>query len=173
MKSDPAEDGPELRDAEARARRAFGLTGTSNGDDHHNIPQITRSQLADRSVGEHQRTRFVQDGDVPVVYVTGSSARASSSVQGARRLIVAEAALESERQARQEAERALGEAQSALSDIQARLDHASLARVEVDEALRELRAEKTELEMQLTLARAARREAEARSAALAMSVARG
>jgi hypothetical protein len=172
-KLDSAEDEPELQAAEARARRAFGLTGASDGHDHHNTPQITRSQLADRSVGEHQRTRFVQDGDVPVVYVTGSSAVASSSVHGARRLIAAEAALESERNARQGAERALGEAQSTMSDIQTRLDHASLARAEMDEALRELRAEKGELEAQLTLARLARREAEGLLAALANSVARG
>ena len=173
-KLDPAEDGPELQAAEARARRAFGLTGASDGGDHHNTLQITRSQLADRSVGEHQRTRFVQDGDVPVVYVTGPSAPASSSVHGARRRIAAEAALESERQARQEAERALGEAQAAMADIQRRLDHASLARAEVDEAVRELRAEKDELAAQLALARLARREAEAAiSAEHARPVARG
>jgi hypothetical protein len=169
-KLDQAADGPELQAAEARARRAFGLTRASDGEGHHNTPQITRSQLADRSVGEHQRTRFAQDGDVPVVYVTGSSTPASSSVHGARRLIAAEAALGSERQARQGAERALGEAQSAMSDIQTRLDHANLARAVVDEAVRELRAEKNELEGQLTLARAARLEAEALSAALARPV---
>lgn len=173
-KLDSAEDGPELQAAEARARRAFGLTGASDGGDHYKIPQITRSQLADRAVGEHQRTRFVQDGDVPVVYLTGSSAPASSSVHGARRRIAAEAALDSERQARQEAERALGEAQAAMADIQRRLDHANLARAEVDEALRELRAEKGELEVRLALARVACREAEAAlSADHARPVARG
>ena len=171
---DPAEDGPALRVAEARARRAFGLTDAVAGDDHHGTPQITRSQLADRAAGEHQRARFVRDGDVPVVYVTGSSVPASSSVQAAKRLLAAGGALQSEQRAHQQAERALSELRSALSAIQTRLDQALLARAEVDAALRQLRVEKGELEAQLTLARSARREAEALLAAtLARSDARG
>ena len=160
MISDALGDGPELEAAEVRARRAFGLTIAPDGDVHRNIAQITRAQLADRSVGEHQRPRFVQDGDVPVVYVTGSPASASSSRHGANRLVAAEIALESERQARQRAERARADSQSAVNDIQTRFDHADLARAEADGVLLKLRVQNGELKVQLVLARRAQREAE-------------
>lgn len=158
--SDPIVDEPDLRAAEVRARQAFGLASTSEGIDHRNTAQITRAQLVGRSSDERQRTRFVQDGEVRVVHLPGSTPPDSPLVRGESRLVATEAALESERQARQRAERALTEAQSALHEAQTRLGHASLARAETDEALQKLRAENAELKTQLVLARTAQREAE-------------
>lgn len=151
---------PDLEAAEVRARQAFGLTSPSDSTDHRSTAQITRAQLAGRSSDDRQRTRFVQDGEVPVVYLPGSTPTASPLMRGASRLATTEAALEAERQARQQAERALIEAQSALHEVQTRLGHANLGRAEADETLQKLQAENAELTAQLALARTALQEAE-------------
>ena len=140
--SGPPSEGPELDQAEIRARRALGLIGGApQGAAHRGTVQITRSQLADRVGGDRQRHRFVQDGEVSVVVIPRVSTNSSSAFYSANRLAEAEAALEVERQGRQRAEKALAEAQAALHDLQTKIGHANLARDEATEAAGHLRGE--------------------------------
>jgi hypothetical protein len=154
--SDPARDGPELDHAEVRGRRAFGLvSGTSGGIARHNAPQFGRSRLEERSGGDRQRRRFVQDGEVPVVLV-GGSALASGSTHATNRLADAEVALEAERKARLSAEKMLAAAQALVHDLQTKIGHANLAHDEAVETARGLQAQKDALEAVLVAERETR-----------------
>lgn len=159
--SAPAGSELDLAAAEDRARQAFGLTNAPEGVEHRNTAQITRSQLAGRSGEDRPRTHFVRNGEVPVVYLPGSAPSAESLMHSTSRLVAAETALASDRQARQLAERALAGAQSALHEAQTRLGHASLARAEADEALQKFQVENAEIKVQLEFARAALQKSEA------------
>jgi hypothetical protein len=159
--STPTGNELDLSAAEGRARQAFGLTRGPEGIEHRSTAQITRAQLAGRSAEDRQRTHFVRNGEVPVVYLPGTAPSAESATRAANRLAAAETALASERQARQLAERTLAGVQSALHEAQTRLGHANLAHAEADEALQKSLAENAELKAQLECARTALQKSEA------------
>ncbi len=99
-------------------------------------------RLQDR-FGSAQRRRFVQDGDVPVAYVQRNTSRDTASAAPpaapsalAIRLQRTEADLAAQSAARQQAERAMQEAQAVLRDLRTKLGHVELARNEAVEALR-------------------------------------
>ncbi|MBN9511602.1 MAG: hypothetical protein J0I21_21140 [Alphaproteobacteria bacterium] len=136
-------DSPKLSPAtllneEARMRQALGLR---DGGSTPRPPQ--------RREPEHGGRRFVKDGDVPVVVLTRDrGADASAPVS---RVAAAEAALRTERTARERAERALHESATALQALQTRLAHAELAH---REALAAERAARETAEQALAEARA-------------------
>jgi hypothetical protein len=127
----------QLDDAETQMRRALGL--------HEEAPRHrTESERIDPPVrtpdrygSSIHRRRFVQDGEIPVTVVRrdpGSetlSARTAPTAPSSSRLQRAEMALATELAARDRAERALGEAQALIRDLQTKLGHAELAKDEV------------------------------------------
>ncbi len=137
-----------MQAAEARMRRALGL---ADGGSPPRTPERAepaqrpseRFPPAHHGHGHHKR-RFVQDGEVPVTMVSGrrdapaesAPNRSPSSTGAPSRLEAAENALAHETAARQQAERALAEAQTTVHDLQTKLGHAELARVEAVETLR-------------------------------------
>jgi len=111
--------------------------------------------------GERQKRRFVHDGEVPVVVLAGSmSASSAAGAHATNRLAAAESALDAERAARKRVERALGEAQAQVHDLQTKIGHAELARNEALDAVQELRNETQRLGESLDAERRARAEAE-------------
>lgn len=153
-------------------RRALGLAGGAakpNVADRQESPQRPAERFGPGH-NVHKR-RFVQDGEVPVTVVSnrrdaGGDAvlHRAPSVGGApSRLEAAENALAHETAARHQAERALAEAQALVHDLQTKLGHAELARVEAvqghrreQETVLALRAELRACEERLHAAEAQR-----------------
>lgn len=126
-------------------RRALGLAGGAakpRAPDRQEPAQRPGERFMPGHNG-HKR-RFVQDGEVPVTLVSGrrdgvgdTTSHRGPSVSGApSRLEAAENALAHETATRHQAERALADAQAAVHDLQTKLGHAELARVEAVEGLR-------------------------------------
>ena len=107
-------------------RRALGL-----GDQPTTRVLFSKS---DRSTDRHQRRRFANDGEVPVVVL---NRRETIPAQG-NRPDSAEAALRSEQEARRRSERTLAESQATIHDLQTRLGHAVLERDEARDGGRQL-----------------------------------
>lgn len=129
--ADPA--GPA---AEAQMRRALGLDGRSLSPRPTPRPSPPRAADAAGAPGRH-RHRFVSDGEVPVVVVNSRQDPAALPRPEAA------AALDTEREARRRAERALTAAQASIRELQSKLAqaetklaHVSLARDEAVAALR-------------------------------------
>jgi hypothetical protein len=106
-------------DEEDRMRQALGL----RGDQSNERPAQRREQ-------ERRTRRFVKDGEVPVVVLSPSREHGPDGPAPVNRIAAAEAALRSERTARERAERALRETQATLQHIQTKLAHADLAHSE-------------------------------------------
>jgi hypothetical protein len=126
----------ETDEAEKTMRRALGLDRSSSAPRRASDHQ----QSAER--GFHQPKRpFVRDGEVPVVMLHRSDADRGGKGLGlaGNRLDIAETALRAEREARQEAERSLADAQSQIRELQTRLGHIGLSADEARNAM--LRAE--------------------------------
>ncbi len=101
---------PEEED-EARMRRALGtLEGNRGRQDGHHGPRPAR--------------QFAQDGDVPVVRLSG---RKDPGVAASAKL---EEALQTERAAREMAETALRQANATIQALQTKIAHAEIAHAE-------------------------------------------
>ena len=122
---------PGLDESELRARRALGL---GRGDAPKTRAWPNSEPGRRQSGATHHKSRFVQDGEVPVVLVSNrpgrSEAAASPTGNERSRLADADAALRRERAAREQVERDLVVAQNQVRDLQTRLAHAELARDE-------------------------------------------
>lgn len=106
-------------------RRALGL-----GSTHSAQPAQRRSEPA------HTRSRYVRDGEVPVVVLNRSREAGAASDRGAA---ATRAALVAEQTSRATAERSLAEALATVRSLQAQLAHAELAHGEVLAAERRVR----------------------------------
>lgn len=123
-------------DTEARVRRALGLNSTSPtmGRSHQAAPSSVRQNI------DRPKSRFVRDGDVPVVVLNGrrdnelhnSDLKSGLSSLATNRRDEADIVLKAERKAREGVERRLIEALATIQDLQTKLGHAMLSR---DEAL--------------------------------------
>src|SRR5579871_512054 len=113
-----------LANEEARMRQALGLR---NGPAGSPVPQ--------RREAEQRGRRFVKDGEVPVVVVHSSRdpGRDQGRDQGGEgaapvnRMAAAETLARAERTAREQAERALSEAQATIQHLRTQLVHAEMA----------------------------------------------
>ena len=114
--------------AETRVRRALGLTANS-------LPR--QQQRVDQA---RPRRRFVRDGEVPVVVLSGNG-RSDVSPAVDTRIADLESALAAEQAARASTARSLEEAQATIQSLQTRLVHAELASDEALAAERRARAE--------------------------------
>ena len=127
-------------------RQALGLrNGPSAG-----------GQVPQRREAEQRGRRFVKDGEVPVVVVNSSSR--DDTTGPVNRIAAAEHSARSERHAREQAERALTEAQNAIHQLRTQLVHAEMAH---REALAAERATRDVVEQALREANEARAAAEA------------
>lgn len=108
-----------------------------------------------RGTQDGQKRRFVRDGEVPVMLVSGTRApdapaqRRGSSGPASEQLEAAQAQLRLERTAHEAAERALREAQSVIQDLRTKLGHISMARDEAIEAARRADASRAALASEL------------------------
>jgi hypothetical protein len=109
---------PDNDAAEHRMRRALGLELTASS----RTPRQSRA----RNQG---RTRFIDDGEVPVVMLTGRH-RPEAPDAVREQMAVLQSALDSERMQRLAAERALAEAQATVQNLQTKLAHAEMASAE-------------------------------------------
>jgi hypothetical protein len=122
-----------LPDDETRMRQALGIGG-------HAPDQRPQQRDTDR-----RPHRFVKDGEVPVVFLTTSRDRGTSTP--VNRVAAAEGALKVERAAREQAERSLNEALTVAQQLRTKLGHADLAHQEALAAER-LRREQAERAVQ-------------------------
>ena len=76
---------------------------------------------------EARGRRFVKDGEVPVVVLSGSRDAASAGPAPTNRVVAAEAALRAEHAAREHAEQSLREALAHVQRLQTQLAHAEMA----------------------------------------------
>jgi DNA polymerase III gamma/tau subunit len=152
MPAEPAAgpDGAPSDEAESAMRKALGLLGDSprHRSDADRTPDSGAPRSLDRfggGGGGLHRRRFIQDGDIPVTVVrreaghdTVSQHRtpAPAAVPTSSRLQRTEAALAAETSARERAERLLHETNAVVRDLQTKIGHAELAKIEATEALR-------------------------------------
>jgi len=142
MTDSPADDA-RLRATELQMRRALGLQGDTP-------PRSEDDPLPSQTTGAHRLPRrFVRDGDVPVTVVRRDH---HSDDTGTNQLEVARQAVRAETAARQHAERLLGEAQTAIRDLQTKLAHERLAKDELLHAVRRAETDKqTAVQAHLTV----------------------
>ncbi len=118
-------------------RRALGLRGpTPPGE---GTPQPNIGSHAPRHDIERRSRRFVRDGEVQVVVLGRTRDAGLPAAAPSNRLVAAEAALQTERAARERAERSLQEAQETIQHLQTQLGHANLAHAELLAAERHAR----------------------------------
>ena len=107
-----------------------------------------------RNGADGQKRRFVRDGEVPVMMVTGSRPMENASVrrgpgpQG-EQLEAAQAALRTERSAHDTAERRLKDAETTIGDLRTKLGHIALARDEAIETAKRAEAARAVLAHEL------------------------
>ncbi|MCX7382461.1 MAG: hypothetical protein NT133_13825 [Alphaproteobacteria bacterium] len=119
-------------------RRALERIGSKTPREQR-APQASFSSTpTGRGSQDGPKRRFVRDGEVPVMVVTGTRSadapvqRRGSGGPANEQLEAAQTALRLERNAHEAAERALREAQATIQDLRTKLGHLSMAR---DEAI--------------------------------------
>jgi hypothetical protein len=132
--TESAGDASPLQDVEAQMRRALGLNGIPRRPDAERATAPQPPRPTDRFGAGGPRRRFAQDGEIPVTVLHGR--REHPADAPINRLEAAETAAAGERTAREQAERALAEAQATIRDLQTKLGHASLAQAELQAAVR-------------------------------------
>src|ERR1700722_4238942 len=137
--TDTPQDDARLRATEAQMRHALGLRGKA--------PSRSTADHPSTSTGGSQtpKRRFIRDGEVPVTFIR----RDPDAAPGTNQLDTARQAIRSEAMARERAERSLEEAQVTIRDLQTKLAHERLAKVEALEAAQ--RAATAEQAVQQTL----------------------
>lgn len=155
----------EEESAEAGVRRALGLDVAVRRPERSSQYQRTAAQ----SSASHSKTGSSHANKVDVVVVQARrghglhvaephSANISSALN---RLQVAETALKTERDARENAERSLSELQKTVHELQTKIGHTELAAVEVRHALQQMQNDLQSAEMALLEERSAKAAAEA------------
>jgi hypothetical protein len=130
-----------MRATEAQMRRALGLQSEGPSQPTPTAPSSTPT------MGLHpQRRRFVRDGEVTVQHKEHSA----TGEAGTNQLATARQALREQIAAREDAERALADAQAAVRDLQTKLAHERLAR---DEAVNRAEAARQAAEQLLQAVR--------------------
>lgn len=132
---------------EASMRRALEQMGAKKPrEGRAPAPSFSNAPMGSRNTSDGQKRRFVRDGEVPVMMVSGSRPPEGQSQRRAagpvsEQVDTAQTALRGERSTREAAERALREAQGTIQDLRTKLGHIALARDEAIETAK--RAEMT------------------------------
>jgi hypothetical protein len=100
-------------------------------------PSFSNAPMSSRNSIDGQKRRFVRDGEVPVMMVSGSRPPEGQSQRRAAgpvsdQIEAVQMALRAERAGHEAADRALREAQTTIQDLRTKLGHVALAR---DEAI--------------------------------------
>ncbi len=98
-----------------------GFTANRSGEQRQGERPVQRREP------DRRTRRFVKDGEVPVVVLSGSREHGPDAPAPVNRLAAAESALDAERAARERAERSLHEALAAVQHLQTQIAHANLA----------------------------------------------
>jgi hypothetical protein len=139
--TDNVPDDARLRSAEAQMRRALGLRGDAPpAESNHQPATLTSGSLS-------QRRRFVRDGEVPVTVVRREHHH--DGEPGTNQLEAARQAIRSQAAATERAERSLEEAQAVIHDLQTKLGHERIAKVEAIDAVRRLEADRQTIQQAL------------------------
>jgi len=125
-------------------RQALGLTGSRTQRERPQAQPSFKGQLQQRGQADGQKRRFVRDGEVPVMMVSGArppegSTQRRGGAQG-EAVEAINAQLRAEKGAREKAERALRDANATIQDLRTKLGHIALARDEAIEAARRAEA---------------------------------
>ena len=143
----PEDGAGQLDDqSEASMRRALERIGAKKPREGRTpSPSFSNAPMSGRNTVDGQKRRFVRDGEVPVMLVTGSRPpEGQSQRRGAGpvsdQIEAANMALRSERAAHEAADRALREANATIQDLRTKLGHIALARDEATEAARRAEA---------------------------------
>lgn len=137
---------PQADQTEASMRRALERIGSRTPREPRSHQASFSSTPTGRGSQDGQKRRFVRDGEVPVMVVSGTrSAEAPPPRRAApgaanEQLEAAQAALRLERTAHEAAERALREGHATILDLRTKLGHISMARDEAMEAARRAEA---------------------------------
>jgi septal ring factor EnvC (AmiA/AmiB activator) len=138
--NDSEPDDARLRSTEEQMRRALGLRSDVPASDGHHPPPINN--------GLHPpRRRFVHDGEVPVTVVRREHHHDGET--GTNQLEAARQAIRSQAAAKERAERALEDAQVAIRDLQTKLGHERLAKVEALDAVRQAESDRQAVQQTL------------------------
>ena len=139
-------------------RRALGLHGDAPALNGHHPPSVS-------NIPHPARRRFVHDGEVPVTMVRRDHHYDGEA--GTNQLEAARQAIRSQAAAKERAERSLEEAHLAIRDLQTKLGHERIAKVEALDAVRRLDADRQAIQQtlqsvqsELAVERVARRGAE-------------
>ncbi len=128
---------------EARMRRALGLQDDPAPGEGSTPNRPGEQRQAERPIQrrepDRRPRRFVKDGEVPVVVLSGSREHGADAPAPVNRLAAAESALEAERATRERAERALQEALATVQQLRTQIAHTSLAHGEALAAERNAR----------------------------------
>ncbi len=112
-------------------RRALGLRDDPRPGDpsvaHRAGEQRPVERTMQRREPDRRARRFVKDGEVPVVVLSGSREHGPDAAVPVNRLAAAESALDAERAARERAERSLQEALAAVQQLRPQIAPARLA----------------------------------------------
>ena len=142
-KNTPENGSGELDDdSEASMRRALERIGAKKPrEGRAPAPSFSNAPMSGRNTIDGQKRRFVRDGEVPVMLVTGSRPpEGQSQRRGAGpvsdQVEAVNMALRSERAAHEAADRALREATATIQDLRTKLGHIALARDEAAESAR-------------------------------------
>ena len=152
----PPEDNPgqPADNTEAQMRRALERIGTkSQRDPRSQTPSFSATPTG-RGMQDGPKRRFVRDGEVPVMVVSGTRAaegpmQRRGSGPANEQVEAAQAALRLERNAHEAAERALREAQTTIQDLRTKLGHISMARDEAIEAAKRAEASRSAVASEL------------------------
>ena len=145
MNDDQSADELRLRATEAQMRRALGLTDRSP---QRAQPAPPASQMP--SAATHRR-HFVRDGEVPVTVVHNDDGAGTNKLDAARQAVRVQIV------AREQVERLLEEARSAIQTLETQLAHERIAK---EEAIRRISDQRQQAEQQLEEERSARQQAE-------------
>ncbi|MBV8536175.1 MAG: hypothetical protein JO128_11320, partial [Alphaproteobacteria bacterium] len=139
-------DTSQIDDTEAQMRRALGLGSEPRGEAPPRRAEQDSSShrlhMPEQFSANRRKRRFVQDGEVPVTVVHGRRELGpDANAAPVNRVEAAEALAKAERSAREQAERALQDAQAVIHDLQTKQGHSELARTEAVAAARASAAE--------------------------------
>lgn len=144
--------GQGIEQTEARMREALDRIGKGRPprEVRPAAASVFPATLGGRGGAEGQKRRFVREGEVPVMVVSGSrppegSAQRRGPAPHPEQAEGFSAALQRERVAHDAAERQLREAQATIQDLRTKLGHIAIARDEALEAARRAEAARAAL----------------------------
>lgn len=147
--------GQPVDQSEAQMRQALERIGKGRQPrESRPAGPVFSTNLSGRGGSDGQKRRFVREGEVPVMMVSGSrptegQAQRRAAAPNIEQIESLAANLQRERSAHEAAARALREAQATIQDLRTKLGHVAIARDEAIEAARRAEAARAALAHEL------------------------